>query len=75
MDMPNTTPRPQHIEEIEAASRHRTQDAFAILKRKLEDIPRDDLRHLLAIAYPSATLGRRGLTNAQAIKIAAVIVE
>jgi hypothetical protein len=73
--MTNTgTPRPESVREIERASRHRTQDTFNMLKRLLDTIPRNTLRQLLAIADPHAVLPRHGLSNAQAIKIAFVII-
>ena len=72
--MPNQQPRPEYVREIERASRHRTQDAFDILIHDLQTIPRHDLQQLLAIADPSATLGRRGISRHHAIKVATVII-
>jgi hypothetical protein len=76
-NMQNTgTPRPESVREIERASRHRTQDAFNDLKRLLlERVPRPILQQLLATADTQSVLPRHGLSHAQAIKIACVIIQ
>ena len=73
INIPNEL-RPKYLREIERASRHRTQDAFEDLRNILDSIPRENLQQLLSIADPTSTLRRRGLTRAQAIRIAITMI-
>jgi hypothetical protein len=73
--MHNTrTPRSESTREAERACRHRRQDAIAILRVLLANIPRERLQEYLSFTDPRAVLPRYGIPETHAIKIVIAII-
>jgi hypothetical protein len=73
--MPNTrAPRSESTRDAERACRHRRQDAIAVLRMLLANIPREQLHGYLYFTDPHAVLPRYGIPEAHAIKIAIAII-